>query len=110
LFQSSAANSTSDLVRGHQADNCWTKQRTKTSFDLVTAWNGHWFDSLCVPVMNAWRADMDIRFALDFGKVLEHVTKCVTKQESISKAGTQRLQLWMMASQLTTPCRKPWVS
>jgi transcriptional regulator with GAF, ATPase, and Fis domain len=41
--------------------------------------------------MEVWRANMDFRLTLDFGKVIGYITKYVTKQESISKAGTQRM-------------------
>ena len=41
--------------------------------------------------MEVWRANVDFRLTLDFGKVIGHMTKHVTKQESMSKAGTQRV-------------------
>ena len=41
--------------------------------------------------MEVWRANMDFRLTLDFGKVIGYMTKYVTKQESMSKAGTQRM-------------------
>jgi hypothetical protein len=41
--------------------------------------------------MEVWRASMDFQLTLDFGKVIGYMTKHVTKQESISKAGTQRM-------------------
>jgi hypothetical protein len=67
------------------------KKQTKTSFELITAWNDCWLNSLCVPIMEVWRANMDFRLTLDFGKVIGYMTKYVSKQESTSKAGTQRM-------------------
>jgi hypothetical protein len=61
----------------------------KTAFEIVSARNDCWLNSHCVPLMEVWRANMDFRLTLDFGKVIGYMTKYVTKQESISKAGTQ---------------------
>jgi hypothetical protein len=44
-----------------------------------------------IELSGVWRANMDFRLTLDFDKVIGCMTKYVTKQESISKAGTQRM-------------------
>jgi hypothetical protein len=63
----------------------------KAAVEIVLAQNDCWLNSHCVPLMEVWRANMDFHLTLDFGKVMGYMTKYVTKQESMSKAGTQRM-------------------
>jgi hypothetical protein len=75
---------------GHHGEGKGADKHKKATFELVSARNDCWLNSHCVPLMEVWRANMDFRLTLDFGKVIGY-TKYVTKQESISKKGTQRM-------------------
>jgi hypothetical protein len=66
-------------------------KHNKVAFEIVSARNDCWLNRHCIPLMEVWRANMDFRLTLDFGKVIGYMTKYVTKQESISKPGTQRM-------------------
>jgi hypothetical protein len=50
--------------------------------DLNSKRNDAWLNSHCRSVMECWRANVDFRLTLDLGKIIDYMTKYVTKAES----------------------------
>ena len=57
------------------------ERRIKCRLELVTQRNDKWLNSHCRPIIESWRANMDMRLIVDAGKVVDYMTKYVTKTE-----------------------------
>jgi hypothetical protein len=58
-------------------------QVKKTRFELHSRCNDRWLNSYIRPIMEVWRANMDMRLTVDVGKIIDYMTKYVTKAETI---------------------------
>ena len=63
------------------------KKKIKYKIELVTERNDRWLNSHIRPIIESWRANIDFQLILDAGKVVDYMTKYVTKVETAMTKG-----------------------
>ena len=58
---------------------------------LIPERNDQWLNSHIRPVLEVWMANIDIQVIVDNGKVIEYLTKYMTKAETMNEVGIKRM-------------------
>ena len=58
---------------------------------VVPQRNDKWMNSHVRPIFEVWLANIDVQLIIDKGKVIEYLTKYMTKAEAINEAGIKRI-------------------
>ena len=58
---------------------------------VVPQRNDKWMNSHVRPIFEVWLANIDIQLIIDKGKVIEYLTKYMTKVETINETGIKRM-------------------
>jgi hypothetical protein len=74
----------------------------QTRFELHSRCNDRWLNSYVHPIMEVWRANMDMRSTVDVGKIIDYMTKYVTKAETASSSTARHAIGNVMKSSLTS--------
>jgi ATP-dependent DNA helicase PIF1 len=64
--------------------------RTQSSIEILSLRNDRWLNSHCRPLIETWMANVDMRLTIDVGKIVEYMTKYVTKAEPKHNTRTKR--------------------
>ena len=59
--------------------------------DLESERNDGWLTSHMKPLMKDWKANFDMRLTIDFGKIIQYMTKYVTKSEASGPKAAQSM-------------------
>ena len=70
------------------------------TIELCTKRNGNWLNSHSKPMLQAWMANMDMRLVCNIGKVVQYLTKYITKTEMTMSNSVQFMIARFMKSSL----------
>ena len=65
--------------------------KTTTRLEMIPKANDRWINSHCVPIFEVWLANMDMRLTIDVGKIVDYMTKYMTKSEKIANKNIEKL-------------------
>ena len=63
------------------------RARDKLAAQLIPERNDQWLNSHIRPILEVWLANIDIQVIVDNGKVIEYLTKYMTKTETMNEVG-----------------------